>query len=189
MGTEKLLLLIVIGLIILLFVYITYVDRNRKKEQELWEDEVYELYDKIRKRLDQMEQIHMKKVNEEISRIDENMQRRHNYLKKSFNDIADRLDIIEKMEKNVKDLYYQYEKSNTKLSELIALLPKSNKLEEQEQTEPDTTVPVLDEDVLQVIKLYQQGLSPEEIARQLGKAIPEIQLMIQIFANIANENR
>lgn len=188
MNFEEMLLFTVIALNVLLFGYIWFLNYRRKKEQKLWEDEVYELYDKVRKKLEQMEQVHMKKVSEEVNRVDENMQRRHNYLKKSYNDIADRLDIIEKMEKNVKDLYYQYEKSNAKLSELIALMPKSVKVDEKDQEVSETTVPILDEEVMEVVKLHQQGLTPDEIARQLGKAIPEVQLMLQIFSNSNNDS-
>lgn len=189
MSLEAILLSVVIVLLVLLFGYIWLLDRNRRKQQEQWEDEVYELFDKVRKKLEHMDEVHIKKITEEMNRVDDNMQRRHNYLKKSYNDIADRLDTIEKMEKGVKDLYYQYEKSNARLNEIVALLPKSAKGEDNSQDEAESNVTVLDEDVVKVLKLYEQGVSVEEIARQLGRAIPEIQLMIQIFANNLNEPR
>ncbi len=182
MNIEVWLLSFIIVIIAVLGIYLFAQDRERKRRQEHWENEVYELYEKLQKKIDHMTSQLLQKQSDEINRLDENTQKRHNYLKKSYNDIADRLDIVEQTEKRTKDLYQQMERNYTKLNELIALMPRSSQLTDKEKGNTPSTPP-MDEEVMSVLQYYQQGMTVEEIAQKLGRAIPEIQLTLHIFAD------
>lgn len=161
-------------------------ERERKRKQEMWEIEVYDLIEKLQKKIEHMSAQLSNKLSEELGRVDENTQKRHNYLKKSFNEIADRMDIVEQTEKGVKDLYYQNERTYSKLTELVALMPKSIVPSDQDNDSSDQS-PAMDEEVSKIIQLYNQGMRVEEIAQKLGRAIPEIQLTLHIFADKTNQ--
>lgn len=182
MNTEIWLLSAIIVILVLFVVYWVLQERYRKRQQEQWENEVYDLYEKLLKKMDQLSSQLMQKMSEESNRLDENTQKRHNYLKKTYNDIADRLDLVEQTEKRTKDLYYQMERSHTRLSELAALMPKAQQATDKEQEAAPLT-PAMDEEVSKVLHYYRQGMTVEEIAQKLGRAIPEIQLTLHIFAD------
>lgn len=171
---------ILIALVMLTIAFIIR-EREHKRRQEQWENDVYDLHDKLLKRLDHISSQVVQTIDEENNRLDENMQKRHHYLKKSFNDIADRLDMIEQLDKRTKDLHIQTDRTNQLIHELIAYMPKSSLASKEEMEENHTPLP-MDEDVAKVIHYYQQGVSVEQIAQQMGRAIPEIQLILHIFA-------
>lgn len=185
MSIEFWLLIGIITIIIFAVIAFVWYEREQRRKQELWEIELYDLIAKVQKKVDQLTGQISYKITEEFSRVDENTQKRHNYLKKSFNEIADRLDILEQTEKGVKDLYYQFERSYSKLTDILGLMPKSIQPAQQEE-QPSTAnpfVPVMDEEVSKMLQLYSQGMSAEQIAQNLGKAIPEVQLALHLFTS------
>lgn len=182
MSIEIGLLIVIILALIGLVTYMIVLERERKRRQDLWEIEVYDLIDKGLKKLDLLQGQVSKTLVEELVRVDENMQKRHNYLKKSYNDLADRIDVVEQTNKGVKDLYYQFERIHSVVNEVVALMPKTPASADEQENEPDTQVQVLDEDVAMVLQMYRQGMAVEDIAQALSKAVPEIQLTLHIFS-------
>lgn len=191
MSMEIWLLIGIAGILVFMIVFYIINDREKQRRQEQWEHEVHVQYDRLQHKIDLLNTQFLNKLNEDIERLDENTQKRHNYLKKSFNDIADRLDLVEQIDKRNKDLYYQLERLHTTFGELIALMPKSvqptnDHLESTSKNTPankNITPEPVDEEVQKVLQYHRQGMSVEEIAQKLGRAIPEVQLALHIFTS------
>lgn len=191
MSMEIWLLIGIAGILVFMIVFYIINDREKQRRQEQWEHEVHVQYDRLQHKIDLLNTQLLNKLNEDIERLDENTQKRHNYLKKSFNDIADRLDLVEQIDKRNKDLYYQLERLHTTFGELIALMPKSvqptnDHLESTSKNTPankNITPEPVDEEVQKVLQYHRQGMSVEEIAQKLGRAIPEVQLALHIFTS------
>jgi len=156
-----------IGLIILNFIIlllIILIERARRRRQEEWENQVYNIFEKAIHRMEQTSSLLSTKISDEVKRIDENAQKRHNYLKKSYNDIADQLDLASQIDKRLRDIQHQLDRYILK------------------NTTEQPPLPQLDPEVQAVLDLNRLGVPDEEIAKKLGKAIPEVRLILHLFA-------
>jgi uncharacterized protein YoxC len=179
MKLESIVLLVTQVILIFGLIYLLFLIKGQKKRVEEWEEQVFDLYEKLKKQVERTTS-HLIELHEVVNKVDENGQKRHNHLKKSFNEIADRMDILEETNKKVKDIYFQLERYNNKLDELKAYIPKADSV--RTSPNPIQSKP-LNPEVQEVLDLHQQGFTPESIARKLGRAVSEIEMVLHIFQN------
>lgn len=175
METYILILIFIVNILVGLFLF--FMLRNVRQRLEELENMILDQHERIKTWLGKMLEKEANQRSIDAEKMEERNQKRYHYMKKELNQILDALDQL-----NLKVGEMGKAPESTLPAGIEKVLEQKKALTERIIEEETLGEGMGEAKVPEILSLYRQGKEPVEIAKKLKIPIPQVEMVLQLFA-------
>lgn len=173
---ESYILIILVAIQLIFSFLLFFMVRDSRRRVDELESTFLDQYEKWKKWIDRLMEKEQKERRSDFEKGEEGNQKRYTYIKRELNQILDALDHLRERERKTLDKLMP--NPSSELKKESPPLPEAREMKQEERISEgmgEAKVP-------EILSLYHRGISPLEIAKQLQLPIPQVEMVLRIFA-------